>query len=201
MSEAGLATAHGLGGKLIVHCGRIAGRAQVQRPQRGRLRDRVARGGGRYRGDFRRLRPGRVDGAHVGAAVGGRPAERRGRKGRAGRGRGGHAGRRQLEGATVTGGSNPRACARLEEKLSWHWPRNKEERLAARPGLRELSRAEDGSERAAGSRHALAARAGEGDAGSPRTPGIGRMEEVWRLKNPKEAAKSWVQLLSAAEYL
>lgn len=47
-----------------------------------------------------------------------------------------------------------------------------EKRLAVRPGLR----AEDGGERAAGSRHALAVRAGEGDAGSLRT-GIGRTEE------------------------
>lgn len=42
----GIATAHRLGGKLIVHCGRIAGGPQVQGPQRGRLRDRVAGGGG-----------------------------------------------------------------------------------------------------------------------------------------------------------
>jgi hypothetical protein len=80
--------------------------------------------------------------------------------------------------ATVTGDSNPRAWARLEEKLSWHWPRKREERLAARPGLRELSRAEAGCERAASCRHALAVRAGERDAERPVTPGIERMEDV-----------------------
>lgn len=74
--------------------------------------------------------------------------------------------KQQSAGLGEAGGEAIMALATQEEK-----------RLAARPGLRELSRAEDGGERAAGSRHALAVRAGEGDAGSLRTPGIERTEE------------------------
>lgn len=55
--------------------------------------------------------------------------------------------------------------------------RGSRQRLAARQGLRELPRAKAGCERAAGCRHALAVRTGDGEAGSLRMPGIGRMEE------------------------